>query len=609
MLDSAHHDGSPLYVSSIAPRLGDRLELRLLTRRDHQPETVVLRTVVDGEPFTVVAEAKEGEGEIIWWTVSLEVVNPVTTYRWLLSGGAYAYTWVNASGLVDYDVPDADDFVVSAFPAPPAWESRAVVYQVFPDRFSRRSEDESSAELDGKYGLPLPEWAVPRPWTAHPEGRGPNTPREFFGGDLDGLRERLDYVAELGADVLYLTPIFPAGSSHRYDSTTFASIDPLLGGERALAELVRAAHERGIRVIGDLTLNHCGSSHEWFVRAKAGSEPERSFFIFDERLELGYAAWLGVPSLPKFDLTSPALREALVGGPASPVRTWVGGEDGFDGWRIDVANMAGRMGSIDVTHDLARQVRSVLAEERDDLLLVAEHAHDAAADLSGDGWHGTMNYAAFTRQVWCWLSSPGFDETFLGLPVELPTISGEQMVASMRAFHGRIPWRSLLASWNLLGSHDTARIRTVVGSAERQIAAFSLAVGLPGVPMLFAGDEIGATGSWGEDARTPFPWHDRSSWDAHTLEAYRALIRLRTSSPALAAGGLRWVHAATDSVAFLREHPEERLLVVVARSQCADLHLPLAFEAEHLFGFDAASSAGHLVVRLPAAGAGIWRLT
>ena len=104
--------------------------------------------------------------------------------------------------------------------------------------------------------------------------------------------------------------------------------------------------------------------------------------------------------------------------------------------------------------------------EGDDLLLVAEHGHDASGDLLGDGWHGTMNYAGFTRQVWCWLRSSDFHETFLGLPVEVPVITGQQAVASLRAFHARIPWRSLLASWNILGSHDTARIRTVVGNAR-----------------------------------------------------------------------------------------------------------------------------------------------
>jgi len=613
MLEPAHHDGSPLYVSDSAPAFGDRVRVRLRTSRSWQPESVVLRTVVDGEPLAVLAEATQADGQTVWWEASLEIHNRRTHYRWLLAGGSYRYTWVNASGHFDYDVPDADDFVITAAPPPPAWSATSVVYQVFPDRFARRAVDEPIARLSEKYAQPLPEWAVPRDWEAHPQGRGPNTPFELYGGDLDGLREHLDYIDGLGAQVVYLTPIFPAGSTHRYDSTTFDVIDPMLGGDRALAELAEAMHARGMRLLGDITLNHCGDHHEWFERARNGMEPERHYFHFDDRLEHGYACWFGVPTLPKFDLTSPALRTALITGQRSAIRRWLQGPGGLDGWRVDVANMAGRLGPIDVTHEVAREVRQVLAEEDADLLLLAEHGHDASADLDGDGWHGTMNYAAFTRPVWSWLRSPDFTETFLGLPVQTPVITGAQMVSSIRAFHGRIPWRSLLASWNLLGSHDTARIRTVVGTADRQVAAFALAVGLPGVPMVFAGDEIGATGDWGEDARTPFPWQDEARWDRVVLDAYRRLIGLRRTSPALACGGLRWVHISEDAVVFLREHPQDRLLIAVARNAGEPLRVRLAdlpaASAEPLFGFEGSAASGDLVIEIPQAGAGIWRLT
>jgi len=613
MIEAAHHDGSPLYVSDSAPAFGDRIEVRLRTRRSQQPESVVLRTVLDGEPLTILAEPKEGDDDEIWWSASLDIHNRLTHYRWLLVGGSYGYTWLNASGQVDFDVPDADDFVITAAPPPPGWAATSVVYQVFPDRFARQSCDDQGQPLSAKYGQPLPGWAVPRDWSAHPLGRGPQTPYEFFGGDLDGLREHLDYIQELGVEVVYLTPIFPAGSTHRYDSTTFEVIDPLLGGDRALAELAEAVHQRGMRLLGDITLNHCGDQHEWFIRAMGHSEPERGYFRFDDSLEHGYACWFGVKTLPKFDLTSTHLRAALINADRSVVRRWIGGPQGLDGWRVDVANMAGRMGSIDVTHEVAREVRQVMAQVDDDLLLLAEHGHDASADLDGDGWHGTMNYAAFTRPVWSWLRAPEFNETFLGLPVPIPVITGEQMVSSIRAFHGRIPWRSLVSSWNLLGSHDTARIRTVVGTAERQVAAFAMAIGLPGIPMVFSGDEIGETGLWGEDARTPFPWQDQARWDRHTQDAYRRLIDLRRSSPALAVGGLRWVHVSADVVVFLREHPQDRLLIAVARNPSDTVHLSLgqmaAGDAEPLFGFVGAPADGHLTIEFPHAGAGIWRLT
>lgn len=613
MLAAAHHDGSPLYVSTMAPQLGDLITLRLRTHRDHQPALVVLRTVHDGEPFVAHATAVETDGIDVWWEVSIEARNTITHYRWLLSGGAYDYSWLTAAGLIDHDVPDATDFVITALPAPPAWSNSSVVYQVFPDRFARGSQFDQRGIADDKYGQSLPEWAVPRAWDQHPEGRSPNTPFEFYGGDLDGIREHLDHLQALGVDTLYMTPIFPAGSSHRYDAATFDAVDPLLGGDEALAALNRAAHERGMQVIGDITLNHCGATHEWFLAAQDPTAPEREYFRFGDEYTHGYVCWWDIASLPKFDHTSAALRRRLVTDPDSTIRKWIGGVEGFDGWRVDVANMSGRMGSIDLTHELARDTLAAMAAEDSDLLLVAEHGHDASGDLLGDGWHGTMNYAGFTRQVWSWLRSPEFNENFIGLPVEIPVITGQSAVASIRSFHGRIPWRSLLASWNILGSHDTARIRTVVGTAERQVAALALAVGLPGVPMVFAGDEIGETGWWGEDSRTSFPWHEPESWESGILAAYTDLLHLRRNSDALATGGLRWVHAGTDSIAFLREHPDETLLIVVARGQSETIRIPLAdLNAESLdwvFGFAAETSAGHAVIDIPAAGAGIWRLS
>jgi alpha-glucosidase len=606
-----HHDGSPLYVSTLSPRLGETLTLRLRTDRDQQPATVVLRTVRDGEPHVVIAEAKEAIGHDVWWVAQLDVRNVETHYRWLLVGGAFDFAWLTAGGLVDFDVPDATDFVVSATEPPPDWTYSSVVYQVFPDRFARsQGADDDVATAPG--GVELPSWAVPRAWTDKPEGRSPRTAKEYFGGDLDGVRAHLDHLGELSADVLYMTPVFPAESTHRYDASSFHTVDPLLGGDAALTRLVDDAHAAGIRVIGDITLNHCGRAHDWFVRAQDPTAPEREFFRFDPELTHGYECWFNVPTLPKFDHTSALLREALVMDEDSPVRSWLRGPSGLDGWRVDVANMAGRMGSIDVTHEFAVDVRAAMARERDDALLVAEHGHDASGDLLGDGWHGTMNYAGFTRQVWCWLRSADFHETFLGLPVEVPAITGQQAVASLRAFHSRIPWRSLLASWNILGSHDTARIRTVVGSHDRQVAALALAVGLPGVPMVFAGDEIGATGWWGEDSRTPFPWNDVSAWDLQTLAAYRDLLGVRRSCQALATGGLRWLHVGTDAIAFVREHPEESVLVVVARHQAEPVRIPLsdlgARAVHHLFGFAAEVVAEQVVIDVPSAGAGVWRV-
>lgn len=600
-LQRIHHDGSALYVSNAAPELGDSVTLRLRVPRELAPDHVVLRTVTDGEPRIVKAVAGAIDGADQWWTAELPIRNPLMHYRWMLFGGNAGYVWLNAAGVFDHDISDSHDFRISAFPANPAWAHHTVVYQIFPDRFA--SSGRSYA---------LPEWAVPRSWDQHPEGRSKNTPKEYFGGDLWGVIEKLDYLQDLGVTTLYFTPIFPAGSTHRYDASTFDEVDPLLGGNEALIALTEAAHKRGMRVFGDLTLNHSGDTHEWFVAAQRGDEATRDFYTFNAALEHGYESWLGVKSLPKLNYRSHRLIERLISGPHSVVRKWLQPPFNLDGWRIDVANMTGRQGEVELNHEIARVTRQAVADEGDDKVLVAEHFHDAGPDLPGDGWQAAMNYSAFMKPVWAWLRADSFTGDWLGIPTAIPQITGRQMVDTVRSFSARMPWRSWVASWTILSSHDTARIRTVVGSRERHAAAAIMLVTTPGVPMIFAGDELGAEGRWGEDARTPHPWHTESEWDHEFLSQYKALIRLRSTSNALAVGGMRWVHIEDDAVVYLRETADERCLIAVARNQVASLSIDAAAfgitSLEHAFGFDATIKSGRIEISAPTAGGGIWRV-
>jgi len=264
----------------------------------------------------------------------------------------------------------------------------------------------------------------------------------------------------------------------------------------------------------------------------------------------------------------------------------VGEGDNLDGWRVDVANMTGRLAAEDLAHQVARTVRRTVEETRPDGWLLAEHAHDASLDLDGTGWHGTMDYSGFTRPAWCWLSGPsGVD--FMGLPVDVPRLPAEAVVATMRDVHAAMPWQSFTGSTMHLDSHDVARFRTVVGGGtdgwvdhdglgrDRHLVGVALQMTMPGVPVVFAGDEIGLTGVDGEQARTPFPWGRRDEWDEATLEAYRTWIAVRREHVALRRGGLRWLGADGDSMTYLREHPEQTVLVHLTRAPTSPTRVPL----------------------------------
>lgn len=562
-LDQPHHDGSERHVSTLEPALGDTVTVWLRVPHATGAERVWLRTTPDAEPHYAEADIDRRTAHETWWRADVTVHNPVTNYRFLLDGGPAGYRNVNGTGVHARTITDAADFRLSAHSPPPRWLADTSFYQVFPDRFGPATTARE-----------WPAWARVSAWGDPVDTYGRTAVTQAFGGDLPGVEQHLDHIAALSADGIYLTPFFPAPSSHRYNADTFGHVDPLLGGDDALARLVKACHDRGIRVIGDLTVNHVGSGHEWFRAAQADPDSEEAAFFFFRHHPDDYEAWFNVPSLPKLDLRSAELRRRLVEGPNSVTAHWVRPPFDLDGWRVDVANMAGRLGAIDMNHTAARAMRATLAEAKPDAYLVGEHCYDASADLAGDGWHGVMNYLAFTRPVWCWLR--GDDGLkFLGDPLDLPRLGGAATAASMADVLAAQPWRSSVSGFNLLSSHDTTRFRTICGTAARQVAGAGLLFTMPGVPMVFAGDEVGLVGVDGDGARQPMPW-DPSRWDGDVLDAYRALGALRRASPALRHGGLRWVHVDDDVLVYLREARSKRVLVQVARAEHAPVSIDVA---------------------------------
>ena len=561
----------------------------------------MIRIYHDGEPRTfAMTIVKESEVEA-WWSVKAPVLNLVAQYRFLIVGQT-GYQWLNAGGLFPFDVSSANDFQIFAKPKYPQWINSSIFYQIFPDRFATSGTVRK-----------IPTKFIQRSWDDLPEGRSGNTGIEFFGGDLDGVREHLNHVTELGASGIYFTPFFPANSTHRYDASSFDKVDPLLGGDEALFALSKAAAKKGIRLMGDLTTNHCGAGHPWIKKALADPKSnERGFFYWDKSIKHGYEGWWGLASLPKLNYSSPILRKLMWESKNSVVRKWLRAPYGMAGWRIDVGNMTGRYKDQDLNREVMRGIRSAMDQENPDAWLVAENADQFPADLDGFGWHGTMNYNGFMRPVWGWLqNNPEVEGGFFGLPTKVPEFSGHEMVSAMRMFNAGIPWRALVASMLLLNSHDTARFRNVVGGdVKRHLAGMGLLLTYPGVPSIFAGDEIGLRGAWGEDARRTINWTDRSTWDYDFFEQVKKLASIRRASSALAFGGLRWVEVKDNHIAFLRESKKEVVLVVVTRKK-SKIDLDLSkYGYQHLktlFGEEFQGSS--LRYETDAAEVGIWQLT
>ena len=595
-----HHDGSELYVSNIAPKIGDTVNLKVRVPNDYIFQEAFVRVYEDAEPRTYKLSRVKKLNTESWYQVSITIHNLHTIYRFVFIGNG-KYEWLNAYGLSDHDVHSNNDFQIVAIPDNPQWIHSSVFYQIFPDRFAR------SGTINE-----IPDWAYPRDWNELPRGRSKFTGQELYGGDLLGVQQHLDHVSDLGVNGIYFTPMFPSRSNHRYDATSFDHIDPVLGGDKAFQSLIAVAKKKKIRILGDLTSNHCGKGHDWLAKAKKNPRSkEHGYFYWDKKIKWGYVGWFGLESLPKLNYSSQALRQTMYGAKNSIVKKWLTPKFGMAGWRIDVGNMTGVQGPDNFHSEVAQGIRQAMQEVNPDTWLVAENGDFKASDLNGLGWQGAMNYQGFMRPFWNWINkNPEITGGFQGLPFAMPKINGAQLVASIQEFNASVPWRSLTASMLLLDSHDTARFRTVVlGDKAAHVAAMTMMLTYPGVPSIFAGDEIGLEGSWGEDSRRTINWEDRSQWDFEFMAQVKNLIKLRKTHDALINGGLRWVAVEDDFIAYLRESKGESILTLVARhavSTKIDIGSFGYSVAKTLFGQEAKGAS--IAFKSKGASAAVWLL-
>jgi glycosidase len=404
----------------------------------------------------------------------------------------------------------------------PLWMADQVTYQIFPDRFAIGKPHTSETKLR------LPEYQKPdysrRRWDVMPEN--PSRGKDFFGGDLQGIIDHLDYIQDLGLTTVYLTPIFIAPSNHKYDTIDFFTIDPQFGGEKGLKALIRELKRRKMRLILDAVFNHVSDSHPWFRNGP------HEFFTGDY--------WRSFRHMPELDLTNKKLQDILFRKADSVLQKYLA--MGADGWRFDVA--------VDVGLDIVRQMRSAVKRNFPDAVLLGE-VMSFAGDWCKDDkmFHGVMNYY-FRDAVLGWLRGE---------------LSTRQVSLAMNDYFTGCGLAGAVRSWNMLSSHDTPRLRAILHDAALRGLAVVAQFTLPGVPFVYYGEEIGMDGGDDPDCRRPMIW-DEKRWDKGTLAFYRKLIEIRQSHPALQRGALTMLEA--DALVFLRhtERINETALVAINNS-------------------------------------------
>lgn len=391
------------------------------------------------------------------------------------------------------------------------WRNGAIVYQVLVDRFA------PPADLDAKRGLyPAPKvlrsWSeVPTRGTYVADARVWSHEIDFWGGDLASLRTRLDYVQQLGADVLYLNPIHLAYTNHKYDALDYQQISPEYGTRDDVKALAQDVHGRGMRLVLDGVFNHMGRNSPTFKDAAQNpGSPYRNWFVFGPHYAGGVRTWYNVENLPELNLENPAVRDYLYAGKQSVVRSYL--RDGIDGWRLDVA--------FDIGFAFLDELTRAAHAEKAGSLVVGE-----IANYPKEWFPSVDGVMHFTLR-----------KIILGVAGgRIPAGQGGQMIQRLLT---DADYEHILQSWVYLDNHDTQRVATVLPNPAQRRLAQVLQFTLPGSPNLYYGSELGMPGGDDPEMRAPMRW-DWVQAGNDDLAFTRQLVALRKAHRALRVGDFR----------------------------------------------------------------------
>lgn len=558
-----HHDSSEAFLSDITPRIGDMINVSIRVPESANLRAIYLRSRPDGEWKRIrMAKAME-KGWYDIWSAELPITMPHNNYCFhlLTDSGSFYF---NQFGLSPIDSPDWFNFTVLGDYDPPAWVREQVFYQIFPERFA--NGDPSNDRRTGEPTL-LGKPALKRNWGDLPQPFPQSGMVDFFGGDLQGITQKLDYLLDLGVTALYLCPIFDCESNHGYDIRSFDEVAPFFGGDEALAELRQALTQRGMKLILDITPNHIGFHHPWYVDARNDPAAETADFFYRDPDTGDVEYWLGVPVIVKLNYSSQKLRDRMYRADDSPVRKWLRPPFSIDGWRLDVANMTGNYRLSQGASEVWREMRAAIKAENPQAYMMGEYFQDSSPHLQGDQLDASMNYQGFNTPVRRWLGKGDLgvaDSQPFGDPNPL---SSESLALQWQQYLTAIPFVIALQQFNQIGSHDIDRVlRVADGDRALVKAGTALLMAFPGAPCLYYADEIGLDGGRDPDNRRCMPWDD-SLWDHDLRRYHQAVIAIRRNSHALRQGGFQILHAAGDLIAFQRQSRREQVIVAVWRGE------------------------------------------
>lgn len=604
-------DGTKDYRSPAEPRENDKVTIRFRTKRDN----VDMVWLCSREKKQRMKRT-ETKWDFDYYSVEIQLGSePFFYYFKVVTGILECY--YDRYGVNDKPREEYYFCIVPGF-STPEWAKGAVMYQILVDRFYNGNP--AGDVLDGEYYYVDGPTKHVENWAHCPQGI---SVREFYGGDLEGVRQKLDYLQELGIEVLYFNPLFVSPSNHKYDCQDYDYIDPhvsnivvdegavlpegckdntqaaryitrvtdkrnLEASNAYFAKFVEEVHAHGMKIILDGVFNHCGSFHKWLDREKlyeqqggyapgayvSRESPYRDFFAFQNQEAWpdngSYEGWWGLETLPKLNYEG---SQELWNYVLDIGRKWVSHPYNVDGWRLDVAADLGH--SPEVNHRFWKEFRKAVKEANPNAVILAEHYGDPKSWLLGDEWDTIMNYDAFMEPItWFLTGMEKHSDEYRGECFGNPG----DFEGAMRHHMTRFMTSSLQCAMNELSNHDHSRFLTrtnkKVGRAE-QLGTDAAGRGInkgvmkeavvfqmtwPGAPTLYYGDEVGQVGFTDPDNRRTYPWGNE---DMDLLNFHREMIRIHKEHEAFKTGSIQFVWGEYNFLCYARYNRREHFLVVL----------------------------------------------
>lgn len=430
----------------------------------------------------------------------------------------------------------------------PDWVKHAVFYQIFPDRFAKAKSPQSSLIDEVKF----------EPWDTPPTSQG------YKGGNLWGVIEKLDYLQDLGINAIYFTPIFQSASNHRYHTHDYYQVDPILGGNSAFLALLEQAHSRGIKVVLDGVFNHASRGFFYFndILENGPHSPWLDWFkiegwplsAYDGSKPANYASWWDLRALPQFNHDNPSVQEYIM----QIAEHWI--KLGVDGWRLDVPFEIKTPG---FWEEFRERVKAVNPEA----YIVGEIWGDSRQWLDGKQFDGVMNYL-FTGPTIAFCGGDRVIKEYVEHKSydPYPALDAAGYQTKIQELLKLYPWEIQLTQLNLLDSHDTARMLTIISEDQVSVELATLLLfTFPGAPSIYYGDEVGLPGADDPDCRRGFP--PESQWDQKALEFHQQLIAIRHQHTALRIGDYQVLFAQGLVYVFARVLNESVVIIAVNSGQ------------------------------------------